>query len=316
MAKKLQTVGLGGTFDHFHLGHQRLLDGAGAVGQKLLVGITTDTFAQQLEKQHSQTLESYEARSASVAQYCKGRELACELFPLDDPYGPTLTAETEVDILCVSADTKTTADELNQLRVAGGLQELPVEVVPLVKLSNGETLSSTLIRQGLVSRAGDLYETVLENTLTLTKKQRAFFSELQGELVQQPSKRECLRLVVGDSSLQRFLANGWHFDLAVFDYQIGREPYEPPVIAAEDIDIIATNPAGSISTHLTSVLRTALQKKMRNVFVEGEEDLAAVVMALIAPLGAEIYYGQPDEGLVCIQLTEEKKNKIYKILLQ
>ncbi|PIR61320.1 MAG: hypothetical protein COU68_00050, partial [Candidatus Pacebacteria bacterium CG10_big_fil_rev_8_21_14_0_10_45_6] len=221
-----------------------------------------------------------------------------------------------VDVLCVSSETKKTADQINKKRQEASLQVLPIIEVPLLTLATGEPLSSTLIRQGVVNRVGTLYESALEKTLVLTKEQRAFFAELQGELIKKPMAGNGLQLVVGDSSLQKFLANDWHFDLAVFDYQIGREPYEPPVIAKDKIDLIATNPAGAISTHLTSVLKTALQKKMRNVFVEGEEDLAAVALVLIAPLGTEIYYGQPGVGLVCIQLTEEKKNKIYKILLQ
>ncbi|MDA1079185.1 MAG: pantetheine-phosphate adenylyltransferase [bacterium] len=316
MVKNPRTVGLGGTFDHFHLGHQKLISQASEVGEKLLIGVTTDAFARQLEKQFSESLESYESRSASVSRFCETWGFEFEVFPLDDPYGPTLTADTKVQLICVSTDTKKTADKLNHLRAAAGLTELPVEIVSLVRLESGEILSSTLIRQGRANRAGELYESVLTKPLTLSETQRAFFAKPQGEFVEEPVTENGLRIVVGDSSLQRFIANNWKYDLGVFDYQIGRKPYDSPVIAAENIDIIAANPAGAISTHLVRVLKTALEKKMCNVFVEGEEDLAAVALVLLAPLEAEIFYGQPGDGLVCISCTEEKKNTIYKILLQ
>jgi uncharacterized protein (UPF0218 family) len=34
---------------------------------------------------------------------------------------------------------------------------------------------------------------------------------------------------------------------------------------------------------------------------------------LIAPLGFNIFYGQPNEGLVRILVTEENKEKVYQL---
>ncbi|OGJ16396.1 MAG: hypothetical protein A2632_02895 [Candidatus Pacebacteria bacterium RIFCSPHIGHO2_01_FULL_46_16] len=316
MQKKYTTIGLGGTFDHFHLGHRQLLDRSATVAQKLLIGVTTDMFAQTLEKQRQEVLELFATRLASVVQYCKKQKYTCEVFALDNPFGPTLSPDTKVEALCVSTETRKTADKINLVRTEAGIAQLPIEEVALVKLADGRPLSSTLIRQGLVSRDGITYDSILKKSLVLTQSQRALFGKIQGEILEKPTGRQCLRCVVGDSSLIKFLAQHWRFDLAVFDYLIERRPYEPPVIAKEKIDLIATNPAGRISQHMTTVLRTALEKKMRYVFVEGEEDLAAVSLALLAPLGAEIYYGQPGVGLVCMRLTEDKKDEIYRVLRQ
>jgi hypothetical protein len=58
----------------------------------------------------------------------------------------------------------------------------------------------------------------------------------------------------------------------------------------------------------------ALRQNLIHLFVDGEEDLAAVVLQLLLPLGATIYYGQPNEGLVRWQVTEESKEKTAILL--
>ena len=74
------------------------------------------------------------------------------------------------------------------------------------------------------------------------------------------------------------------------------------------------NPAGIITKELTAALLTALQKDIKYVFVDGEEDTATIVLVLILPLGAKIYYGQPGEGMVELAVTEEKKQVFYEQL--
>ncbi|NCN50871.1 MAG: hypothetical protein COU67_01290 [Candidatus Pacebacteria bacterium CG10_big_fil_rev_8_21_14_0_10_44_54] len=316
MTKKYKLAGLGGTFDHFHLGHQALIDEAGSIAEKLAIGVTTDVFARSLEKQAAATLEPFAARVKDVENYCKQKHYPCKIFPLKNIFGPTILSDTKIDVLCVSSDTMPGADIINQTRTKQNLPVLPIVQVPLVMLCDGTPLSSTSIRQGVASRNGRLYNQALAKTIVLDKKQREFFAEIQGEVLEQPTSSKGLQIVVGDSSLQKFLANSWKHDLAVFDYRIQRKIYYPPVVPNHQIELLAVNPAGSISIHLTKTLTAALKKKHRYIFVEGEEDLAAAVLILLAPLGTAIYYGQPRTGLVCIHLTEEKKNKIYKILLQ
>jgi len=48
--------------------------------------------------------------------------------------------------------------------------------------------------------------------------------------------------------------------------------------------------------------------------VDGEEDLAVLPVLLIAPLGFSIFYGQPNEGLVQVQVTEENKEQAYQFV--
>jgi len=44
------------------------------------------------------------------------------------------------------------------------------------------------------------------------------------------------------------------------------------------------------------------------IIVEGEEDLLVLPLMADMPLGSVIIYGQPNEGLVIITITEERQN--------
>jgi len=59
---------------------------------------------------------------------------------------------------------------------------------------------------------------------------------------------------------------------------------------------------------------TQLHDQQLHLLVKGEEDLATVAAVLHAPLAATVYYGQPQEGLVEIIVTETVKEKFAKAL--
>ena len=50
------------------------------------------------------------------------------------------------------------------------------------------------------------------------------------------------------------------------------------------------------------------------VIVDGEEDLLALVAISVAPDGSLVVYGQPNEGLVLVPVTSQKKKEIADIL--
>lgn len=63
-----------GTFDLFHIGHLRLLDRAAALGDRLVVGVSTDEFNLQKEKS---CVHPYEERAAIVGAL----RMVDEVFP-------------------------------------------------------------------------------------------------------------------------------------------------------------------------------------------------------------------------------------------
>lgn len=78
-------------------------------------------------------------------------------------------------------------------------------------------------------------------------------------------------------------------------------------------EVSVDNPAGIITDELIRTLCEAFaSEKLLRIFVRGgEEDLATLPVILLAPPGGSVVlYGQPDEGVVFVEVTEKKKEEI------
>ncbi|MBT3250017.1 MAG: pantetheine-phosphate adenylyltransferase [Candidatus Pacebacteria bacterium] len=308
MRKLYEIVGLGGTFDRFHAGHEHFIKFASQFGQHLHIGITHPKLAQG--KYLSHLIEPYETRKRAVIKYCKSQQISGSVIELTDPYGPTLEKKSKIRALVVTEDTVSGANKINQTRTAMDLRQLPVQVCPLLRDEDGQIISSERIRAGEINRAGQSYQQIFKQNLILTTKQRNFFSQPQGEIVSQPqTKKSSLVCVVGDHSLEKFIQQKWPYDLAVYDLKEQRSSVESPILASLNPEITIENPAGSISLELNQAIQIH-----KLIFVDGEEDLAAVSLMLSLPLGSKIYYGQPNQGLIEMTVTEEKKEQFFEIL--
>jgi len=73
--------------------------------------------------------------------------------------------------------------------------------------------------------------------------------------------------------------------------------------------ITVKNPAGFITNEMFRVVEEAIKNKKGKIFVDGEEDLAALVAMIVAPNGAIIIYGQPSEGMVFVKVDENIKKR-------
>jgi pantetheine-phosphate adenylyltransferase len=310
--KPYRVVGLGGTFDHFHAGHKAFIDFAGELGNKLVIGVTADEIARH--KALPEVMEPLRLRKHSVLNYCKQKHYPAELITLYDIYGTTLEPEVIFDALAVTEETVAGAKKINDTRAKLELKELPVHSCPLVfDLDHDKHIHSIRIRAGEISRRGEVYASLFTKDIVLTEKQRAFFAKIQGDLIQVPSKKYAgLRVVVGDISLERFSKEKWQFDIGVYDSHSNRGDAVAALKTAPTTSI--TNPPGSITTELSNALLALIKTKNGMLHVEGEEDLAAVVSVLLLPLGSEVYYGQPNTGLVCISVTEGAKLAFYNAL--
>lgn len=305
-------IGLGGTFDHFHRGHQAFLLFAGELAEHLVIGITTPEMI--THKKYSSQIESYEVRAEAVKSFTKNFFNKVDVIPLTDPYGPTLQG-SNVEALAATVATKKGAEAVNLKRQELGLGQLPIHTCELEIDENGNPLASERIRTGEINRKGKVYKNIFSSTITLTDTQKRFFSHEQGEIVKTPSPSESI-FVVGDTCLETFKKNNWPYRLGVFDLVKQRKPYQPPVFSNEEISITAINAPGEISTEMVNILQQALETQQQNVYIEGEEDLAAVALVLLASLGSHIYYGQPKVGMVEMIVTEEKKEECFNILSQ
>jgi len=297
-------VGLGGTFDHFHIGHETFLQFAASLGEEIRIGVTVPSLTQH--KVLSHLIESYETREKNVRAFLDNENIHGKVFPLLDPFGPTLE-NSHVQAISVTELTYRGGVDINTKRAVLNLPALPIESCAVRKDATGEYISSTRIREGKINRRGDVYAHLFTSDFTLTPMQKKFFQEKQGPIIVTPSSAE-KKYVVGDIVLETFLENHWPFDVGVYDEMNNRQHYHSK--ASLDPDIRIENPAGIIRRELV----TALEKSLPRICIIGEEDLAAVALVLLAPLNAAIYYGQPGEGIVEMIVTEELKERFYSVL--
>ncbi len=152
---RLKLVSVGGTFDVMHKGHWFLLEETFNVGERAVVGITTDEFAVTLKKEHK--IDCYEKRRRDVVKFLreKGYYERSKIVPLSDPFGPTVDSN-EIEGIIVSEETEPTAEVINQMRVERGLRPLLMFVITMVLAEDGKPISSTRIRRQEVDRYGHL----------------------------------------------------------------------------------------------------------------------------------------------------------------
>lgn len=125
---------------------------------------------------------------------------------------------------------------------------------------------------------------------------------------------------VGDVTTFHLLEAGFVPDLCIVDNRTKRKPVSKDV-SERNMDgvyaeILVDNPPGIITEELIKALSEALNSSTPlRIRVRGEEDLATLPVILMAPLGTVVLYGQPDEGVVFVEVTSEKKEEI-KLLFE
>ena len=75
------------------------------------------------------------------------------------------------------------------------------------------------------------------------------------------------------------------------------------------------NPAATLTAGLLSALREAIESGRPTLLeVDGEEDLAALPAAVLAPDGASVIYGQPGEGMVLGTVGSDTRERSRELL--
>ena len=142
---------LGGTFDHFHVGHEEILRIATVVGNRVVVGITSDEFA---NKFRTGKIQSFAERKGAVDAFLMGIDCGYEILEINDFYGPSTTLK-DINAIVVSEETSLRAKEINAVRVKKGLRKMVIIEVPFMMADDGLPVSSERIRKGEINREGD-----------------------------------------------------------------------------------------------------------------------------------------------------------------
>lgn len=321
---------VGGTFDCFHTGHQALLEAA-LDCDSVEVWVTSDAIAAEKDPRIKPLTE----RQQSILDWADGRPISTHM--LEDPWGPAPTREDATHIVC-TPETQSNCDKINQMRIEGKLGPLNIIVVNHVLAYDGEPISSSKVRQGGIDREGNpwILEKDLEHSVHMPTNLDAELKEPMGTLFPGPEDTPevaiqaavesipafspCL-VAVGDVTVNALLETGWVPDVGVVDGLTKRTKWDGELDTSSFVGhLTCENPAGQLTPDLLECADLALEFAFSEeggpvlLEVEGEEDLAPILIHLLAPLGTVVLYGQPSAGVV-LRITDESTKARCRALL-
>ena len=146
-------VATGGTFDILHKGHYMLLLKAFEVGQRVIIGVSSDSFATRKQKK---IINNYGIREENLKKFIDKnfKKSNYSLYQLDDFYGPTVLTR-DVQAIITTESSLENCVKINKLRESKGMPQLEIILVPLVEDKEGKVISSTRIREGEIDINGN-----------------------------------------------------------------------------------------------------------------------------------------------------------------
>jgi hypothetical protein len=259
------------------------------------------------------------------------------IHPLIDEHGPA-AVRADCDFIACTPETERRCEEINLIRQHTGLQPLHILVVEHRRGVDGEVISSSRIRAGLIGLDGTPWFQLneLQESVSMPSNLDAELKQPMGtlhcgpednsEIAIQAALEQVVELDplfssiigVGDVTVASLMKVGITPHIAVIDGMTKRQPWA----AAGTIDtskfvrhLNCENPAGSLTHSLAEVCAEALGKRSSCLIeVEGEEDLAPIILILLAPLRSHILYGQPSAGVV-VRIVDIEAKKRARLLL-
>ena len=321
---------VGGTFDCFHAGHRALLE-ATLDCDNVEVWVTSDAIAAEKDPR----IKPQSKRQQDILDWSGHRPLSTHI--LEDSWGPAPTRVDATHIAC-TPETRVNCEKINQMRIDGGLPSLEIIEVDHVLAEDGQSISSSRIRQGSIDREGVLWirDSDLTRSVHLPKTLDSELKEPMGTLFPGPEDTPevairaavdaiptfspCL-IAVGDVTVNALLEIGWVPDVGIVDGLTKRTAWDGELDRSSFRgQLSCENPPGQLTPDLLESADLALDFAFSEdggpvlLEVEGEEDLAPIVIHLLAPLGTVVLYGQPASGVV-LRLTDESTKARCRTML-
>jgi len=120
-------------------------------------------------------------------------------------------------------------------------------------------------------------------------------------------------ITVGDATSEKMLGYGIVPRLQIVDGLEKRQKRVPPISSVRTV--YCDNPPAQITQQSVDTIRDALDSSSpTRILVAGEEDLLVIPACVYAPENSVVLYGQPNEGLVVVPVTDEIRNKTKELL--
>ena len=151
---QFKLVAIGGTFDIIHTGHLSLIGKAASISERVIIGLTSDSFA---AKKGKNITNNFKMRLENLEKTLENKFPSClfEIAELNDDFGPAVI-EGKVDALVVSEETGKKGDILNAKRKERNLPDVEIVIVPMKLASDGNRISSTRIRNSEIDSSGNI----------------------------------------------------------------------------------------------------------------------------------------------------------------
>jgi len=292
-------------------------------------------------------ITNYQKRKKELENFLREEKLLdrAAIVRIDDVYGSAIE-KNDIQALVVTKETLSGARLVNRKRKSKHLSLLKIHIVPLILAQDRKRIASTRIRLGEIDRWGRILKSQISNFKSQIKEElRQELKKPQGILIKGDQKNHQRLLpelkkaigklhpimisTIGDEVTKLCNQIDLEPNLAVIDYKVNRKrkyyslsdlgfpkTYVRGVLA--NVVTIVRNPPGNITKTLVKAVSQTIKKYIQNdqnqiIRVLGEEDLAGVPAILLSPLGSIVLYGQPGEGVVVVEVTEEKKKELTEL---
>jgi len=156
-------------------------------------------------------------------------------------------------------------------------------------------------------RLPDSLRTELKNPLGILLK------DTSKENISKHIPKNSYVITVGDATTEKMLSFGFVPSLQIVDGYEQRGKRIAPQSAATKLE--CENPAAQITTQSMDIIKKAMSLTPPvQILVTGEEDLLVIPACIMAPPNSVVLYGQPNEGLVIVPITNEIRNKTQNLL--
>jgi hypothetical protein len=264
-------------------------------------------------------VQSFDTRLESILEWAD-EHAACPLtiHELEDEMGPAPT-HPDADAIVATIETRAMCEIINEMRENDQLKPLHIIEIPHFMDGIGGIVSSTRIRNGIIDQDGnpwineEQYESVLKMAKALDDELKIPMGELfmgpeddpeiamLATLDALPNPRGMI-VAVGDVTVKTLIDIGLTPEIALIDGHTKRTKLEESDCVNTSIFayvLAAENPPGLLTPSLRGAIENAILADESVVIeVNGEEDLAPILIHLIAPLGTVVLYGQPGLGVV------------------
>ena len=122
-------------------------------------------------------------------------------------------------------------------------------------------------------------------------------------------------VTIGDATSEILINMGLVPFLQIVDGKEKRRERELPLDDSIATHLSCVNPPGELTQESIDTIKKSFNSKPPiRVLVDGEEDLLVLPTCLFSPQNYVIMYGQPNEGLVIVRITNEVREKVQNIV--